>query len=32
MGDDKLNAALRRIDEFGPVVAGDAAKAEELGT
>ena len=31
MGDDNLDAALRRIDELGPVIAGDAAKAEELG-
>ncbi|MET0803209.1 MAG: hypothetical protein ABW009_04905, partial [Acidimicrobiales bacterium] len=31
MGHDNLNAALRRIDELGPVIAGDAAKAEELG-
>ena len=26
-----LGAALRRIEELGPVIAGDAAKAEELG-
>ena len=31
VGDDNLKAVLRRIDELGPVIAGDAAKAEELG-
>ena len=31
VGDDNLQAVLRRIDELGPVIAGDAAKAEELG-
>ena len=29
--DGGLKAVLRRIDELGPVIAADAAKAEELG-